>query len=247
MNTPMTYGSSAKILDMVNKMDVSTFTKREQIIEVSPIDLLVLSITLHRMHKLNSSFKSFSITDPLLHPHIIQEDYEMAETIRKFYSQRIMMWSILGTQLTKFRSDLSAFIHSDGKRYQEKSIPLVCCIPSFYEYDTAIEYMRNQIKLQYPVVNTDPIYTRLVQGKTLTTLSRLTRKNASKSIVEFWFNDSVGMLHFISLDAKNPLLPLWEQEFNSTKQMTIVADTKARTIDGFSHYVLENWKLIRNI
>lgn len=246
MNATITYGSSAKILDLVSRMDVSTFAKREPIIEVSPIDMLVLSVTLDRLHTISPSFKSFSIIDPLLHPHIIPADYEMAETIRKFYSQRIMMWSILGAPLTKFRADLSAFIHSDGMKYEEKTVPLVCCIPSFYEYDKAIGNMQQQMRLQFPVVSNVPHHTRFAQEKTLTTLGRLTRKNASKSSVEFWFNDSVGMLHFISLDAKNPLLPLWDQEFSSNKQMTIVTDCKSRSIDDFPHYMLENWKLMRN-
>jgi hypothetical protein len=113
--------------------------KRYEVFELKE-DVLVLSATWKRLRNEKKFQGSISkLVDHTLFSEIQPEDREQANSIRDYYSKKVMMLKLKGKRLTNFREDLNSFIHSDGTMVKEGMFPLVYRLPEFYEYDRTID------------------------------------------------------------------------------------------------------------
>lgn len=177
--------------------------KKYQVFEIEN-DLLALSVTWHRLRKEHANGGSYipvsKLLDAELIKHLSGQDIQQAQVIRDYYSKKIMVMKLKGTQMSRYKQDLSTFIHSDGKIFKEDMCPLVYRLPEFHEYDIQIDEL-------YSTYNRE-IKTPAEPIKNLTLVKSLVvgRKYAKRK--EYWLSDEHSNLHRLSFSHDNPLLTL---------------------------------------
>jgi hypothetical protein len=192
------------LFDPFNGGDV----KKYEIYEISQ-DLLVLSTTWQRIREKRNSLPPGEvgifpekIIDNILFRNVTTDDITKANTVRDYYSKKIMMWKLKGQELTKFRRDMNDFIHSDGKKFREDIMPLVYCLPDFYDQDVAFDIlsMNHNTKVKKKQTRTKKL--RLVQS--------FTKKVRGTKRKQYWFTDVNDNLVTIQFQLDNPLLSLFD-------------------------------------
>ena len=118
--------------------------KKYEVYEISQ-DLLALSVCWARYRKVKDEHGLRPVITKLLDSDLFrlvsEDDIAQANTIRDYYSKKIMVWKLKNIKLTPFREDMNTFIHGDGKMFKENMLPLVYRLPEFYEYDIEFEKM----------------------------------------------------------------------------------------------------------
>lgn len=217
--------------------------KKYEVYEISQ-DLLALSVCWARYRKLkNQSILQPTITkllDSELFRLVTDEDIEQANTIRDYYSKKIMVWKLKNINLTSFRSDLNTFIHSDGKTFKETMMPLAFRLPEFYEYDIEFEKMsfeyNKEVKSQ-PVANYPAVTKHLTYIKSLPVNTRRLKK------IEYWFSDSHNNLVQMNVETHNPLNSLLEKVVTNGS-IELEGRYGTRTRDGNEFLRVEKYKFV---
>jgi len=217
--------------------------KKYEVYEISQ-DLLALSVCWARYRKLkNQSILQPTITkllDSELFRLVTDEDIEQANTIRDYYSKKIMVWKLKNINLTSFRSDLNTFIHSDGKTFKETMMPLAFRLPEFYEYDIEFEKMsfeyNKEVKSQ-PVANYPAVTKHLTYIKSLPVNTRRLKK------IEYWFSDNHNNLVQMNVETHNPLNSLLEKVVTNGS-IELEGRYGTRTRDGNEFLRVEKYKFV---
>jgi hypothetical protein len=188
--------------------------KKYEIIETTE-DLMVLSATWYRIRmsrETSNPVEVFPTTclDKVLFPHINNEDRELAQKIRDYYSKKIMMWKLKDRELNNFEKDMNEFIHTDGLKFQEKMIPLVYSLPGFYAYALEYDQMLSEHDTVIKDFTNEIITRRLNLVKTLNSGKRHGKKK------EYWFCDDCNHLVKMVFAADNPLLSLLDMHTHGT-------------------------------
>jgi hypothetical protein len=217
--------------------------KKYEVFELNE-DVLVLSATWKRLRDEKKFQGSIAkLVDTVLFSQIQPEDREQADTIRDYYSKKIMMMRLKGQRLTLFREDLNSFIHGDSKIIREEFFPLVYRLPEFYEYDKAVD----DIKIKLDLSNATLPYEKYA-GKTgtykCTHMGHTFRKTKHLKKLEYWFKAQEGECIKIQLDPTNPLLSMWDDVISSKKVLQLKGATKVVQIEDFNHLMLTDWKLM---
>ena len=212
--------------------------KRYEVYEISQ-DLLALSVCWARYRKLKQS--------PGLHPAITklldselfrlvsEEDIEQANTIRDYYSKKIMVWKLKNIHLTNYREDLNSFIHSDGKTFKETMLPLVYRLPEFYEYDIEFDKMSFEYNKE---VKLHPATTKhLTYIKSLSVNTRRLKK------IEYWFSDNHNNLVQMNVDTHNPLSSLLDKVITKGS-IDLEGRYATRNRDGNEFLRVEKYKFV---
>lgn len=210
--------------------------KRYEVIEITE-DLIALSATWQRLRKEakidNSKYVgATSITDKVLFDHLTPEDRQRADTIRDYYSKKIVMWNLKGVNLSKFRQDMSSLVHSDGKVFKDNIRPLAYRLPEFYDYDIKFDEMVRQFN------RTTTQQTRSVRKTKTLTLQNvfLTGTKYSKR-KEFWFTDEENNLVTFTVQQENILVSLLEKYAQTPIKVLATYNTKSR--DGIGYLIAE--------
>lgn len=206
----------------------------------SNVDALVLSCTLQRINSEGArgigvySPEVYSIQSDPVYEHVSAADVERAETVRKFYQQRIMMWKLSGVALSQFRSDLESFIVTDGKCYDAKQMGMITRLPYFYDYDTAVQAIRDEhFSENIPLPR---VYNAV---HTLYPVDSLIRKTKNYNRTVYWFNlNNAGVGVSYSVDKHNPLHCFFKSLFEMRRPMVLNANLEPSMREGFQHYVL---------
>ena len=131
--------------------------KKYEVFETTE-DVLALSVTWHRLrpqlsHNINiisnPSSRPTKLTDTILFREMIQEDRDKADVIRDYYSKKLMVITLRDQRISKFRKDLSTFIHGDSKVVKEELMPIIYRLPEFYEYDTEFDIMVRDLNKRF--------------------------------------------------------------------------------------------------
>lgn len=133
---------------------------------------------------------------------VIQADYDLANLIREYYSKKLMVRSLKGKPLSKFRQDLSDYI-SKGytDTYPENYMGMIYKLPEFYFYDLEIDKLRLDS-------NNEKVETS-IGVKKLNFLTKLYRSAKSTASYTFWFHDENRNLYNIQIYKENNLLELF--------------------------------------
>lgn len=212
--------------------------RRYEVIEITE-DLLVLSIAWQRLRTLakqdGANYVNItSLTDATLFNYVTSEDQQKASKIRDYYSKKIMMWTLKGMKLSKFREDMNQFIHSDGKVFKETMAPLVYRLPEFYDYDIEFDSLftecNKEIKQEPRVVRID---------KTLSLRKTFVVGKKYNKRKEYWFSDSDKNLVTFSVTNDNPLIPLLDNHIKTPIKM--YAAYSKRTRDGVEYLMADKY------
>ena len=107
----------------------SDYVKRYEVIETTE-DVLALSVAWKRLRDNKDKSSHYigitSLLDDNLFRRVEESDRVRANEIRDYFSKKIMLWSLKGIKLTKYRQDLSTFIHGNDKKItEEKNLQMV--------------------------------------------------------------------------------------------------------------------------
>ena len=216
--------------------------KKYEVYEISQ-DLLALSVCWSRYRKVrNEPGIHLTITkllDSELFRLVTDDDIAHANTIRDYYSKKIMVWKLKNINLTHYREDLNTFIHSNGKTFKEAMLPLAYRLPEFYEYDVEFEKMsfdyNKEVKRQESQFVTD-----CKQLKFVTQLSVNTRRAKRK---EYWFSDSANNLVTFSIEPSNPLISMLDMTLKNN-DVTVVGRYKKTMRDDNEYLRIEKFNFL---
>jgi hypothetical protein len=234
------------ILRATNNYQDGKYVKTYQIIEAAE-DLLVLSVAHKRLLSENISLlaKSFSfknILDSTIFENLNDNDREIASTIRKYYSQQILMWALKGIKLTAFREDLKTYINGEGNKFVENTIPLVTKLPYFYDYDIKLDEIKREFTTDTegfnPATNKPSKHSYI-----LTPIKSLSRKTKRVKCIEYWLKDNHNQAYKIEIEHNNPLQHLWDKTFNSSK-LEILGYTKVKRLDDLNYFHMFGWEVL---
>lgn len=190
--------------------------KKYEVIETSE-DLLAMSCAWYRIRQnqgLSSPLITSLVSEELIR-HVTQEDRELANEVRDYYSKKFMVMALKDQRLTNFRQDLKEYLLGDSKKFTEKTIPMIYRMPEFYVYDQEFDVIKRDFQT------------------TITNFSELTRKTTDRSVrltpiksfkknskirgkhTEYWLKDNKNQAYRFGLRADNPLLGLWDNAFNN--------------------------------
>lgn len=225
----------------------SMYVKTYQIIEAVE-DLLALSVTHKRLMIENISVlaKSFSfknILDPIVFQNLTEADREIANTIRKYYSQQILMWALKGIKLTAFREDLKTYLNGEGNKFVENTIPLVTKLPYFYDYDIKLDEIKREFTTDTEGFNTVATNNPSKHSYILTPIKSLFRKTKKAKCIEYWLKDNYNRAYKIEIDHNNPLQHLWDKTFNQDK-LEISGYTKLKRLDDLNYFHVFGWEVL---
>ena len=237
-----TAGSSgySGLFDMNDEQRYGSHIKKYSIFE-STEDLLVLACTWRRLREYNkaSTVNMHNMLDNRLLEFISLDDRTEATEIQDYYSKKIMMWKLKGNHLTKYRNDLNEMIHGDPKKFREEMIGIAYYLPSFKDYDVGLDAVRCEVK-NVPMNRVDKIQhtTRL-----LSPMKKLVRKTKRINEVHYWLQDQANHGVMLALDAKNPLLQIWDHLFETKDLLSMKGSFYAQSRDDFEYYSVKNYEL----
>ena len=221
--------------------------KKYEVIETTE-DVLALSVTWHRLrptlsHNINiinnPSSRPTTLTDTILFKEMIQEDRDRANVIRDYYSKKLMVLTLREQRLTKFRKDLSTFIHGDSKVVKEELMPIIYRLPEFYEYDISFDEMVRDLNTRFEF----PEHTQAWSGtKTLKPIKKFIVKHRINKFSEYWLKDDDNKLVKIEVPIDNKLNHLWEHFFEQDS-IPLQGYFKHMERDGISYFHLKNWEI----
>lgn len=233
----------------------SAYYKKYEIYE-SKEDILSLSCAWYRLRK-NRQEKDASQYANVSIQHLVSnrinnllcrelfestqpEDFELSEKIRDYYSKKIMMLTLKDKHLSAYRTDLKEFIHSDGKKFTEKTIPLVFRLPEFYHYDIEFDSVKSGMVHSIPEFARNKAH----NGKQVfRPLKKLFRKNNKVKGNEYWMANGKDHMYLIQLEVNNPLLGLWEREF-AKKEITLTGTMIPKVRDDLEYYLCEGYSVL---
>jgi hypothetical protein len=172
-----------------------------------------------------------------LFEQISSEDIDIANKIRDYYSKKIMVIKLRGTNLSKFREDLNKFIHSTEYVYKKDMLPLIYRLPEFYEYDTAMDMLRKNLNDKIEPIQIKSRFVRT--NKTLKFLKSFIVGRSGRKIKEFWFSDEHNNLVNIFLSKDNPLMNLFEKQL--LNPITVTGDFVKMHRDNYEYLRVEKY------
>ena len=225
----------------------SSYVKKYEVYETTE-DILALSVTWNRLrtllsHKIdiltNPNDRPTKLTDSILFREMIQEDRDKANVIRDYYSKKLMVITLREQRMSKFRKDLSIFVHSDSKIVKEEMMPLIYRLPEFYEYDIGFDDMVRELNTRFEF----PDNTQAWSGtKTLKPIKKFIVKLRTNKFSEYWLKDDDNKLCKIEIPIDNKLNHLWEHFFEQDS-VPLSGLFKNMERDGISYFHLKNWEI----
>ena len=207
------------------------------------IDPLVLSCAKYRISKTENGASFISLKDggAYFKTRVIPEDHVEAKNIRDYYRGKIMFAKLRGSQMSKFRQDLSRLVADDwesGNKISEVFFGMIHKLPYFYQHD---------LTLASEIFDTD--YQEINKRReswsevTLTYIRSLDEYQKRSPSIKYWFKDEHDTRFCISIEKVNPLLPAWERMLN--EPVTVKGNYIERAYDTLHFYqVKPNWKIV---
>ena len=154
---------------------------------------------------------------------ISDRERDMAKAIRDYYHKKLMVLTLKGKSLSKFRLDLVEYIKEGyTNRYPEKFKGLIHKLPEFYHYDLAIDELR--------INSTNEKRNSEIGVKTLTPVQKLERKTKGITTYHYWFHDDNKYLYKFRVHKENELERMFDSLFTKG-EMRISAHFQPRDVD----------------
>jgi hypothetical protein len=166
------------------------------------------------------------------------QDHELAETIRKYYANRIMLRTLTNpAPVTKFYQDLYELVVKFSQ-VQHRHLGMIYRLPYFYIEDLAREELEKHFS------NTSVLNCQLTVDKetqVLVPVSKIFRSRKGSEIQEYWFRNESGQAVLWAVNHNNSLRSiiesLWTRPCITVNALFNVG--KVRT-QSFYHYYLSS-------
>lgn len=219
--------------------------KKYEVFETSE-DILALSVTWHRLRLLGNriinTIRPTTLTDNILFTEINQEDRNRADIIRDYYSKKLVVMTLRGQRISKFRKDLNTFIHGDCKIVKEEMMPLIFRLPEFYDYDIQLQEMFSDLNKQFEDTE-DQAYGAAYGGKKiLKPMKKFVVKLRTNKFSEYWLKDDDNKAYKIEIPIENKLNHLWEHFFEQ-ESIPLQGHFRYMERDGINYFHLKNWEI----
>jgi len=217
--------SISSLDDMFN--EIESMKPAERLVE-HPTDSLAISCKNFRIRQaINKYPNAYEISDV---------DRQMASDIRDYYSKKLMVRTLKGKPISKFRQDLSTYLTNNYTvRYPEKYEGMIYRLPEFYAYDQEID------KLRIDSNNTEQ--QTGIGVRTLTPVKKLVSTNKSNTVFHYWFHDSKKHLYKMYVNKDNELQPLFDSVFEKD-ELIVNARFVPNTQDDLHFSNIKNFKLL---
>jgi hypothetical protein len=216
--------------------------KKYEVYEISQ-DLLALSVCWARYRKVKDEHGLRPTITKLLDSDLFrlvnEDDIAHANTIRDYYSKKIMVWKLKNIKLTPFREDMNTFIHGDGKMFKENMLPLVYRLPEFYEYD--IEFEKMSFEYNKEVKRQESPH--VTERKYLTYIKSLSVNTKRLKKTEYWFSDNHNNLVQMNIETHNRLYSLLDKVIKSGS-IELAGRYGTRKRDGNEFLRVEKYKFL---
>jgi len=224
--------------DLFTDMEKS---KAPDTIREYPEDILTLSCCLQRTAQGKEPGARFnrSLSNPDLPQLVTDLDRMKSENIRRYYSEKLIMLTLQGRELTKYRKDLQKFLHGNFKNVPDSLVGIVYRLPYFYDYDRQVDDI---FESSYFKNNRLPDM-REVKERDLTFLKKIENQRRNVDNVEYWFQDSQLNKVMFSVKADNPLLELLDRYINAGN-VGIVGKYNVRKKDLNEYFTIEKWSFV---
>jgi hypothetical protein len=209
----------------------------------SPEDILALSVTWKRLNQHHPSAVAgvSNLLSKELFTHINDEDRELGQEIRDYYSKKVMIWKLKNARFSKFRDDLNAYIHSPTPLLVKNDLMgMIYYLPYFHEYDTGVDEVRVQVN---PKIN---VSLQMVRDtpRELEPLRKVVSKRKSSVTNHYWFKDiETGSAVQFVFEVSNPLEHIWSKMFAKNEIMEVTGSYYKKSRDDFEYLNVKNWKL----
>jgi hypothetical protein len=245
-NVTYNYGNGQSALNtlMFDKYShrMHSDVKKYEIYE-SPVDLLALSIAFRRIRTVEGKMDISSVLDKYVVETVSVEDKDLANTIRDYYSKKIMMWKLKGKSLTRFRNDMNEFVHSDGIKFKEEMIGLAYYLPNFYDYDIQFDDVCKEINYR---VNLSSVRILPSDARSLTPLKKISKFTKKFKTQQYWLkdNETQGMV-LIGLETRNPLEHIWDNIFQNSTELKVKGKYYLKEFSDIEYFSIKDWTLAK--
>jgi isocitrate/isopropylmalate dehydrogenase len=222
-------------------------SERENLIQFK-VDPLVLSCCQYRHsdpktedYNPTAATASISNNPDYLYTKVTQADYDLAEKIRKYYWGKIAFAKLRGSQMSKFRQDLSEFINikwDESVKISDKFAGMLYKLPYFYEHDLLL--VSEVFETEYQEIKKPQ---ESWEEVTLTYIRSLDERQKRNPSIKYWFKDEFDNKFCVSVEKMNSLIPSWERFIE--KPITIKGKYIERAYDTLHFYrVNPGWKIV---
>ena len=206
-------------------------------------DLITLGCIQYRLTNENpdraSIEASYDITSDSVKSRITHEDRILAHEVKSHFGKKLMMLTLLGTQLSSFRKDLNVLINTDFSKndysYPDKFIGMAYKLPYFYQYD---KELANIFGGAHRKINGDARFPE--EKSKLTFINKIRNHLKADSTFEYWFSDEKDNRILLKVDCNNPLLPVFDLMIKEPISVSGTFATRYR--EELQFYEVRNWQ-----
>jgi hypothetical protein len=190
--------------------------------ELKMHDLLTVSAANHRLSTELFDYRyvtaeAFNDKTLSIFQDIESRDISLANDIRQYYQNKLLVVTLRGNELSPFRKDLSKLLNNKNMIVTDSFIKLALSMPEFYFYDKEMDELKMALFKQTE---------RAEKG-----YIKLLKKLNTKKKKEYWFIDDENMLVKFKTDRTNNLSSLWEAYLKVNNDNLKKTDTGVRTIN----------------
>lgn len=202
-------------------------------------DILAISCCIQRLSYNETNKFNRSLNSPDIPKEVNDLDRKKSANIRKYYKDKLLMLTLQGRDLTKYRRDLQKFLHGDAFSVPDSLAGIVYRLPYFYDYDREIDDI---FQSSYFKNNKLPDM-REILPRNLKFLKKIENQRRSVNNIEYWFEDDMLNKVMFSIAADNPLLTLLDRHINNTG-LSIIGRYYLRKKDLNEYFVMEKWSFV---
>lgn len=175
---------------------------------------------------------------------MITDDFVIADKIRNYYEQKLIILKLHGKLLSKYRMALEKFLTSETKtEIDNDQEGLLYKLPEFYEYDI---WMDNLFQCNPSAESTDiGLFKKHINLNVqyLETRKKITR---AKNLHEYWFKTDEFLILY-SIDKSNKLRNLFESLLRGGQFINTTCSIHKRILDSHTFYELTNIQSIVSV
>lgn len=206
-------------------------------------DIVTLSCVHYRLANKNPGTNdgtfAHNLTSSFMKAQITWEDRLLAEKVKSHFGKKLMVLTLLGTELSGFRKDLNILVNTDYAKnnysYPDTFIGMAYKLPYFYHYDMEI------IKIfggERRKLHTVRLWPRNVNQ--LTFINKIQNHLKADAMFEYWFSDDRDDRILLKVDRKNPLLPVFDLIIKEPISISGTFATRYR--EELQFYEVRNWQ-----
>lgn len=226
-----------KKLDNLHNLFQQEFVEKNSSFDVDP---LVLSVRLKKIKEADPT-QWFRLEDPSVKAKLMGEDFNEAESIKDYYSKKLMWTSLKDTQMSPYRAHLIGLLSQVKSILTKKEVGMIVTLPYFYAEDQIMDSMaKNYQVIDCPLVkpNLEKLQRELVY------IHQTIRWINKKKFIFYWFADDNRFVYNIQLDEGNLLRKFFE-DIVLTKS-TSIFETHITKVDyPFDYYKMFDFRIIK--